>query len=615
MPARHLQSLSLLDALRPPPGWRTDRALLASYSAEPGVLAATLLALSGVDRDDAGGSAVALARALDSLRGRAHFAIQRGRLAAPRRYSRALALLDRFVRQVPLDEGAQACWHPKVALVRHVPDTGTGEAGHRWSLWIGSRNLTRDVSWDLGMSLAAEPQCAAAATTLEGVAELAEALAAAAAESSAWRNLLPELSSARWEAPPGLHLRRVRLMGQGGVPHAFPDPPAGLRRVVAVAPFLSASLVARVGRWGGKGTERTLISTREAIHDLARRRLTAMAGYRKVLALPDFPDDGITGGEGEDDAADRELDVKALGLHAKFIWAEHRDGATLWFGSPNLTERAWSANAEAFAEVAVNSRSKSAHAASLRDGMVAFEEMGEPIDLAGVPEESPGDVRGILERARAQVAAKLDGRQTAAGEGKVRVELKEPPHPEDLRVELSAARLGGSTETWPRGERVLLMQSSLAEPLSEFLCLRVSLGGESLDWMQTLPFDPPLPLSRDIDGLRSFLGAEGLLAWIQQTLSGEALGDDGSDWDGQPDAASVAGRQGRRASQQSLPTVEQVVRAWARDPTRLQAVSRLLQGGARGGIDLRGDGAAERHLRQFQKSWRVLHASLTGTRQ
>ena len=121
----HLSTLPLLEVLRAPPGWRTDRAILSTYSADPAVLVALLLALAGRDDDAGSGSKVALARALNELKGRVVFLLQRGRIAAPRKAPRILALLDRFVQEVRWDEGDSAeesgrSWHAKLALVRRV---------------------------------------------------------------------------------------------------------------------------------------------------------------------------------------------------------------------------------------------------------------------------------------------------------------------------------------------------------------------------------------------------------------------------------------------------------------------------------------------------------------
>ena len=51
----HLPTLPLLEALRPPPGMRTDRAMLSAYSAEPRVLVSLLFALAGRDDDSGSG--------------------------------------------------------------------------------------------------------------------------------------------------------------------------------------------------------------------------------------------------------------------------------------------------------------------------------------------------------------------------------------------------------------------------------------------------------------------------------------------------------------------------------------------------------------------------------
>ena len=74
----HLSHLNQLDHLRPPPGWRTDYAVLSTYSAQTPVIAAALLALAGQEDESGSGSKVGLTRALTGLRGRVHFVLQSG---------------------------------------------------------------------------------------------------------------------------------------------------------------------------------------------------------------------------------------------------------------------------------------------------------------------------------------------------------------------------------------------------------------------------------------------------------------------------------------------------------------------------------------------------------
>src|SRR5207249_2459902 len=97
----HLSHLSQLDHLRPPPGWRTDSAVLSTYSAHTSVIAAVLLALGGQDDDTGSGTKIAFARALTELRGKVHFVLQSGRLTLPENPASIVSLLDRFILQVP----------------------------------------------------------------------------------------------------------------------------------------------------------------------------------------------------------------------------------------------------------------------------------------------------------------------------------------------------------------------------------------------------------------------------------------------------------------------------------------------------------------------------------
>jgi hypothetical protein len=67
MSARRWSNVSYLDAIRPDPGWQTEYALLASYSADLVALVAAMLALGGLDDDRGSGSKVDFANAVDQL--------------------------------------------------------------------------------------------------------------------------------------------------------------------------------------------------------------------------------------------------------------------------------------------------------------------------------------------------------------------------------------------------------------------------------------------------------------------------------------------------------------------------------------------------------------------
>ena len=600
---KHLATQPLLELLRPPLGFRTDRALLSAYSADPAVIVAILLALAGRD-DDSRGTKVALARTLDDLRGRTTFVLQRGRLAAPRRAPRVLGLLDRFVHEVPWNESARdshgRSWHAKVALVRTVSEN-EAEAHARWRLWVGSRNFTRDTSWDIAFSLETVPARSARGTLLPGVDRMASRIAAQAGQEDAWRPLVRELGAARWEVPSGVTPRKVALMLPDDQGRGFPAPPADIERVVAVAPFLDQRSVARLASWTGR---KALVSNES---ELARLNAQPRAQFNnfELLTLPFAPEDGSTPPEDGDTTEEASLDAR--GLHAKLIWAEHARRATLWLGSPNLTERAWDRNAEAYAEVDVGPGTEQA-ARALRDGIEAFLEMARPLKAEDLSEAEKDVDEDALEDARAQVAARLSGRQLRA-EGLSVVETSGTPHADDVRTTLEVGRIGGGMVAWPRGQvRVKVPLHDAVE--SELLSIRLSLGERQASWTQCVPYDPPLPEERDVVALRDYLGPRGVLWWIRDILDDMAEGSGGGPWDEEAQSPTPAAKGGAEGA--GLPTVEQALRAWTRAPERLESVERIMRGVGRGVRPGDDDKEAQRHLAAFAKSWSVLRRGLGG---
>ena len=144
-------ALALLDWLRPPSGYVTDCALGTSYSLDLVTCLAALVTLDGAAQDTAQYSLTAALRALNRLSESVRVVVQQGRIHwTPGTDPAVLPLLDRVVRPVtPHGEGS---FHPKVWVVRQRP-LGEGVDVVRYALVVGSRNLTRDRSWDLGVAL------------------------------------------------------------------------------------------------------------------------------------------------------------------------------------------------------------------------------------------------------------------------------------------------------------------------------------------------------------------------------------------------------------------------------------------------------------------------------
>lgn len=603
----HLPGQSLLDVLRPPVGWRIDRALLSAYSADPAVIAAALLALAARDDDGGSGTRAGLARALLELRGRVAFILQRGRIAAPRRGGLVLGMLDRFVREVPWNEGREdddegRSWHPKLAVLRLVPDAG-GSA--RWKLWLGSRNLTRDTSWDVG--LAVEGQTEGPGQLLPGFPEVVERLARAAGEIQEWGRHLPEAASLRWEVPRGLRIERVALHMPEDEGRTYPPQPAGVSELFAVSPFIDGMTVNHLGGWGDGRTQRTLLSTNEELARLAGQQSQPLARFTDLLALPAAafePDPAIA----EESV---EADMEGRGLHAKFLWAEHAAGATLWLGSANFTRRGWSRNAEIVAEVAVERRGSARAAVSLIEGIRAFRDQCVTVRLADLPEAAePDEVMERLEGARRTIAARLDARQHVLPDGGTLVVNPTPLRTDSPDIRLFVSRLTGTAIVWDADATSARLPPVPDGEISELLLLSVMLGEQRLSWLQVAPFDPPLGSrrdDRDAACLAAWLGARGLLSAVRDLLTGHLDGEGGGAWDADIAASS---RRGRPVREVVLPTVEQALRAWIAEPRRLALVDRMLRLAAPPASSDPAEQEAWQKLIAFRRSWKVIRSGL-----
>lgn len=144
---------------------------------------------------------------------------------------------------------SEQSWHPKCAIVRY--SDAKSSAG-KWRLWLGSRNLTRDTSWDLGLSLEGyeSESDAMDGMKIPSIAIVAKKLATETGRGEKWQEHLKRLRNVHWEVPRGLVVEEIVLMLPQDANRDFPPCPEGVRRLIAVAPFLDATTPKRVGRWG-----------------------------------------------------------------------------------------------------------------------------------------------------------------------------------------------------------------------------------------------------------------------------------------------------------------------------------------------------------------------------
>jgi hypothetical protein len=546
--SEHLDQQSLLDWLRPDSGFRTDVAIVSTYPASAGVLASLLLSLAGHEDDPSNAGAratrVKFARSVTQLRGRVAIAMQAGRLFCSRKSGKPVALLDRFIKEIPWDEKVQGgkSWHPKCAIVRYSVE---GSAAGRWRFWLGSRNLTRDVSWDLGLSLET---------------------------------------------------------GRG-----FPGCPPGLKSLIAVAPFMDVKTPVWVGRWGDEA-QRVLVSTGQEMNRLAAGRsgFFEKQGFGDVRAFPSVSDAGEQDVIDQADGTAGDIETNR-GLHAKFLWAEHTGGATIWLGSPNLTQRAWTRNAEIFACVGAASTTNAL--AELRDGVEKFANMAPAFSVSAVDEQS--DVEQQMEFARKEVAARLMKADQRLSEDWERVEIvaQEAPHPSSNKFVLKVAPVADDLDqmvVWPPGTTTAELHPQHPNAASHLIRIKLECrNGPSVTWLQSIPIVDLPQDRRDSALLCEYLDDDPWFAWIYQTLTGSSEGAEGGAWD-DPEKHRTGVRRRKRKS--PAPTLEQLLRAWLKGRSSFEEVHKILA--------IRGAGAsAGAAFDSFKKSLDLIENSLNGKQQ
>ena len=600
MTKKEWENLPYLDGLRPDPGCRTDFAVLTTYSADLVAVVATLLALAGLDDERGSGSKVDFANAIEALRDRTRILVQAGRITAPKKPPKILCILDRFISEVAMNE-EEGSWHPKAGLVRMIGEDGKVV---QWRLWLGSRNLTRDTSWDVGLLLVGQPE--PAGRLIPGVAELGRELAARAdLKDVRQTSVYKQLQSVHWKMPTGCTVEDVQLLLRNG--RALPEAPSGIRKLTVVSPFLDGTMVKHFGRWGGEQTRRVLVSTLPELGKLNAQASRPLAAYEDVryLEAPSPEVDRFAPLGEEPSVGSEDERPEARGLHAKLIYAEHQGGRSLWLGSANVTQRGWlGPNAEIVARLSVNG--------DVSAGLYAFiDEIGRIADLESLTPTDPDDSDKRLEEAHREIAARWSAVQRIWNDRPL-IEATQLPHPDEPNAELLVGLLAQPLTPWPRGAASLRLPPVSPAEITELVHCEVRLEGKRINWLQRTPLDPPPSANRDHRALARYLDPRTFLLWIRSILRSDALSDGGGDWDDEPQRHQATARFAAGPDWWA-PTLEDVLKAWSRDPATVREVDRKVRRYLDAMEQKPPEGQAEREreiLEEFRSIWDVLRSQL-----
>ena len=346
----------LLDTLRPPEGYRLDRAIGTTFTLDLESLLTVPLAFTFFDWEDADGrpsvDPLALLEALRRHADRIHLFCQAGQIKIPTANQPLLTFIEDTVIQVrsPHPNGL---FHPKVWVVRFAPANSEEPVVYR--LLCMSRNLTHSRSWDTTLALDGvlkeRKRAIGGNHPLGDFIQALPAMALRRPEDGALEAITAmqrEIRRVEFELPEGFDSARFHPMGHDGLDGwPFPDNP---REFLVLSPFVSSTFVSRLAK---THNIQHLVSRPESLTGLPARALD-MVEHTWAMS----PQAELDSYEGADDelpetaAAEHDSEGDELaGLHAKLFVMDDGWHARIWTGSANATEAAFQRNVEFMVEL------------------------------------------------------------------------------------------------------------------------------------------------------------------------------------------------------------------------------------------------------------------------
>lgn len=422
----------VLENLRPPPGYRLDRAIGTTYTLDLISLLTAPLAFTFFDWEDRDGrptaDPIALLQAVREHAERIHLFCQAGEIHLPPVNQPLLAYLEGSVIPVRAPHG-KGVFHPKVWILRY---RGDADMPVCYRFLCMSRNLAFSRSWDTALVLEGElkdRQLAFARNHPLG--DFVKALPGMALQAvepgvrAALEIMESEVRRVQFELPEGFEDIRFWPLGHEAQP-GWPFPEDGERRFLVMSPFLKPTFLRRLEQhhWIDH-----LISRPEELAALKPHvlknveRCWAVSPAAELDAHEGADEPGDSGGV----AAGEPRRAEAASLHAKLFVMDDGWDARVWTGSANATEAAFNRNVEFLVELVGKKKACGIEAllgSQERDD--GLRPMLQPFDAASVepePEDEEGSkLLGLLEEARVAVASS-DLAAEVLGEGGDRYSL------------------------------------------------------------------------------------------------------------------------------------------------------------------------------------------------
>jgi hypothetical protein len=562
----------LVDSLRPPAGYIFSAGLATTYTLDLTTLLSVPLHLalrSSDDRDAMLQDGVALLEALRRTTDKLSIFCQQGRIGAPNPPHVLYGLLESSVVQVTAPHGG--VFHPKLWVLRFEKPGSSDDVVLR--LLVLSRNLTGDRSWDLSLRLEGTLGERTAGQN-RPLSDLVAALPGFSASPPGARirqdceKLADELRRTTWDELPGA-FESLAFHSLGLKRRAWQPKPS--KRLAVVSPFISASALNDLAAT----TEEAVVLVSRP-DELARASKTSLSrfGALKVLHESAETEDGD-----DTPAADR----ATRGLHAKAYIVEDGWETTLYIGSANATNASLVAgtNVEILAEL-TGKRSRVGGIDSFLgdDGLCEYlTDFELPADPPPVSVEEQAEK--IIDAARAELMlAGIRLSCVAANEdvwdlrvfANRNIKLKQIESIRIWPISLPKERAIDGAPLAATGE-VLIPRCATAS-ITGFVAfeLTTALCDHSVCFVLNLPVDN-MPAGRDAAVLRTIVAnRQGFLRYLLFLLQ---------DMDNPPSigdlVSAIGGTWNAVGGLDGMPLLEELTRAYSRNPARLESVRKLVE--------------------------------------
>lgn len=327
------------ELLRPPGGFRFDRAVATTYSADLGTLLSIPVALvyAQTMEGDLTGTRFQLLEAIKQFSGQVKVYHQKGQLHVPAKLNWLHAYLeDSLVAVLPDD--AFTAFHPKLWVIRYISAEEESAAPACYRVIVLSRNLTFDRSWDVAACLDGKIGKKTRKTNqplIDFIRWLDKMSPIARIEE-----FVEELGRVEFTTPHPFESHAFHPMGIDG----YSDPAMARREsrdTLVISPFLHKDALLRLRA----NTERdlNLFSRYTELGKLPTELLRKMQSHHLL--------DLIVDGERHSNAEEGTTDIQEQNLHAKLFLFETREETSWFLGSANATRAAIEKNVEFMLEM------------------------------------------------------------------------------------------------------------------------------------------------------------------------------------------------------------------------------------------------------------------------